>query len=157
MCSLIVERWDVNVETRGRRIASGLRLEAAVSLARTKMMAWPPNSAARGFFILFYFLFFILNKYFWVLILGFVCSGMPRHCKKRRLRRRPVGPPPLEVEVEVEVIAVTRNNSIIINLSLYICGWYLFTWVWLVGFVSLNCVVSDFRIHKHDLMYSVFF
>lgn len=153
MCSLIVERWDVNVETRGRRIASGLRLEAAVSLARTKMMAWPPNSAARGFFILFYFLFFILNKYFWVLILGFVCSGMPRHCKKRRLRRRPVGPPPLEVEV----IAVTRNNSIIINLSLYICGWYLFTWVWLVGFVSLNCVVSDFRIHKHDLMYSVFF
>ena len=83
----------------------------------------------------FSFSLFFLNKYFWVLILGFVCSGMPRHCKKSWLRRRPVGPPPLEVEVEV--IAVTRNNSIIINLALYIyvAGTCLLEFGWLLLFL----------------------
>ena len=64
---------------------------------------------------------------------------MPRHCKKSWLRRRPVGPPPLEVEVEVEVevIAVTRNNSIIINLALYIyvAGTCLLEFGWLLLFL----------------------
>ena len=56
---------DVNAETRGRRIASVLRL-VAVRVARTKMMAWPPNSAARGLSLsLSLSLFFLYKIWFW--------------------------------------------------------------------------------------------
>ena len=102
---------DVNAETRGRRIASVLRL-VAVRVARTKMMAWPPNSAARGLSLsLSLSLSFSYIRFGFDFGFGFVWTGMQRRCKKKLRRRRPEradreATPPL---VE-EVIAVTKNN-----------------------------------------------